>query len=119
MQTYTKNYQQAGGDQAFSKYYTAKYENVKFDPDLQKNITWAQHNLVTDNSFNEFQVILCRNVMIYFNKSLQDRVQKLLYESLGLNGYLILGSKESLKFSPYEKCFDCIDMEEKIYKKIK
>ena len=119
MKKYTKNYQEAGGKKAFSDYYMAKYDYVRFNPDLHENITWAQHNLVTDKSFNEFQVIFCRNVMIYFNKSLQDRVHKLLYESLDLNGFLILGNKESLKFSPYEDYFDLVDMNERIYKKIK
>jgi chemotaxis protein methyltransferase CheR len=118
MKTYTANYQQAGGKQAFSKYYTAKFDNVQMDPRLNANITWAQHNLVTDKSFNEFQVIFCRNVMIYFNKTLQDRVLRLFYESLSPYGYLILGKKESLRFSPLENKFELIDINERIYRKI-
>jgi chemotaxis protein methyltransferase CheR len=119
MKTYISNYQQACGNRAFSEYYTAKFDNVQLNPSLQTNITWAQHNLVTDKSFNEFQVVFCRNVMIYFNKSLQDQVLKLLYESLCLYGFLILGKKESLKFSPFEDKFEMIDLNERIYKKIK
>ena len=87
MKKYTNNYLQAGGERAFSDYYNVTNEGVKFHPFLMKNVIFAQHNLVTDQSFNEFHVILCRNVLIYFNKSLQKKVHKLFYESLGMFGY--------------------------------
>lgn len=117
MREYTKNYQKAGGAADFSRYYTAKYDNACFRPDLQKNIIWAQHNLTTDSSFNEFHVILCRNVMIYFNPSLQTRVHNLIYESLAIGGILGLGDKESLKFTPHDAKYDIIDQREKLYRR--
>jgi len=119
IQTYTKNYLAAGGKEPFSKYYDAKYENAIFKSFLKKNIVWAQHNLVTDGSFNEFHIILCRNVMIYFNKTLQEQVHRLLYDSLAVNGYLCLGDKESLKFSPLEERYESISERVKLYRKIK
>lgn len=119
MQDYTTNYVQAGGRHPFSEYYTAKYENAIFSPLLKKNIVFAEHNLVTDGSFNEFNLILCRNVMIYFNKDLQDRVHRLLYESLGNLGYLSLGSKESLKFATLEDRYEVVDTRDKVYRKVR
>src|SRR4029434_3790232 len=118
MQTYTRNYQQAGGKHDFSNYYTARYDNVKFCPTLQKNIVWAQHNLVTDASFNEFHVILCRNVLIYFNRDLQNRVHELCYESLSDSGVLGLGDKETLQFTPHEVNYEALDSREKLYWKV-
>ncbi len=88
MRKYTNNYIQAGGKKAFSDYYSVTTNGVKFDPYLTKNVVFAQHNLVMDRSFNEFHVILCRNVLIYFNKSLQEQVHNLFYESLGMFGIL-------------------------------
>src|SRR4029078_6947108 len=82
MQDYTRNYLRAGGRQSFSEYYTAKYEAALFDPALTRNVVFSQHNLVTHHSFSEFHVILCRNVMIYFDRSLQTRVHDLFYDSL-------------------------------------
>ncbi len=119
MQEYTDNYIRAGGQRSFSEYYTAKYENAIMRPSLQKNIVWAKHNLVTDHSFNEFHVIICRNVMIYFNRLLQARVHELIYESLATGGFLGLGKKESLKFAPYENCYEDVDEKEKLFKKVK
>ncbi len=84
---------------SFSQFYTAKYDSVIFQTELKKNIVFAQHNLVTDSSFNEFNVIFCRNVMIYFNKQLQDHVHGLLYDSLSMFGLLVLGTKESINFT--------------------
>ncbi|MFD2611815.1 CheR family methyltransferase [Paenibacillus gansuensis] len=117
MKQYTQNYIEAGGKQSFSSYYTAKYNSVIFDPSLKKNMIFAEHNLVTDRSFNEFQVILCRNVLIYFNKELQDRVHKLFYESLSPNGFLALGSKESIHFTSYADCYQVISDRENLYMK--
>ena len=119
MQGYTENYIAAGGKREFSEYYTSKYGNALFRPALQKNVVWAQHNLVTDASFNEFDVIVCRNVMIYFNNALQDRVHELFYQSLAVGGVLVVGSKESLQFSPRVKDYQAVDEREKIFRKIK
>ncbi|MCP4994006.1 MAG: protein-glutamate O-methyltransferase CheR, partial [Gammaproteobacteria bacterium] len=93
MQAYTQNHLAAGGIGSFSDYYTAKYDHAIFRPWLRENIVFSQHNLTTDGTFNEFNIIFCRNVMIYFNKVLQDRVHQLFYESLTRLGYLILGSQ--------------------------
>jgi chemotaxis protein methyltransferase CheR len=119
MQEYTENYIRAGGKRAFSEYYVAAYGGALFDERLRENVVWAQHNLAQDGSFNEFNVILCRNVLIYFDRTLQNRVQRLFYESLDRFGTLCLGSRESLRFSPHESCFDVLDAEAKMYRRIK
>ena len=116
MQEYTENYIKAGGKRSFSEYYVAKYDGALFSPALTEHVVFSQHNLVTDRSFSEFNVILCRNVLIYFDKSLQARVQGLFYDSLVHFGILGLGSKESPKFSQYEDCYEQIAAE-KIYRK--
>jgi chemotaxis protein methyltransferase CheR len=118
MKLYTKNYHKAGGTQDFSQYYTAKYNAVKFHSYLQKNIVFAQHNLVTDQSFNEFNVIICRNVMIYFDKLLQNRVHALFYDSLSHFGILGLGNKETMAFTEYADSYEVVDLREKIYRRI-
>lgn len=117
MQLYTKNYIEAGGKRAFSEYYQAIGEQVVFHPFLKKNVLFAQHNLVTDRSFNEFDIIICRNVLIYFNKILQNEVHQLFYESLKLSGFLGLGKREGIRFTSYGKCYGEIDASEKIYRK--
>ncbi len=114
---YTYNYQKAGGKNAFSDYYTAKYESVILDKSLRKNIVFAEHNLVTDGVFAEMNMVICRNVLIYFNKNLQDRVLDLFEDCLIPGGYLCLGSKETLRFSGAFKHFQVINDKEKIYKK--
>jgi chemotaxis protein methyltransferase CheR len=119
MQEYTENYIAAGGTRAFSDYYVAKYDGALFSPILTKNVVFSQHNLVTDHSFSEFNVILCRNVLIYFDKSLQARVLKLFYESLPMFGILALGSKESLCFSPQEDGYEQLSGPQKIYRKVR
>jgi chemotaxis protein methyltransferase CheR len=119
MQLYTANYLAAGGQRSFSNYYTARYENSALHPALKRNIVFSQHNLATDSSFNEFNVIFCRNVMIYFNKTLQARVHELLYESLSLLGVLGLGDKESIHFSPRAGCYEPIAGREKLYRRIR
>ncbi len=119
MQEYTENYISAGGKRAFSDYYLAKYGGVIFDDSLTRNVVFSLHNLVGDRSFAEFNVILCRNVLIYFDKSLQARVHGLFYDSLAMFGILVLGSKESFRFSPYEECYEQINGQEKIYRKAK
>jgi len=119
MQEYTENYIQAGGKRSFSEYYTSKYDGALFSPSLKQNIVFSQHNLVTDRSFSEFNVILCRNVLIYFDRSLQDRVQGLFYESLVTFGLLCLGSKETLKFSKVEDNYEQLSSRDKIYRKVR
>ncbi len=119
MQEYTENYIKAGGTRSFSEYYTAKYDGALFSPALTRNVVFAQHNLVTDRSFSEFHVIFCRNVLIYFDRKLQDDVHALFYESLVMFGTLGLGSKESLRLSKYEPCYERLDSREKLYRKIR
>jgi chemotaxis protein methyltransferase CheR len=119
MQEYTENYLRAGGKRSFSEYYTAKYDGALFTPTLTRNIVFSQHNLVTDRSFSEFHVIFCRNVLIYFDKTLQNRVHSLFYDSLVMLGILALGSKESLKFSQYEPCYEKVSQNQKLYRKVR
>lgn len=118
MQEYTGNYLKAGGSRAFSEYYTAAYEHAIMRPWLRDQITFSQHNLATDGSFNEFNVVLCRNVMIYFNKTLQEHVHQLLYESLSTFGILGLGHAESLKFTPHEAQYIELVSGERLYRRI-
>lgn len=117
MKLYTTNYQQSGGTASFSEYYKAKYNSVMFDKTLKENIVFASHNLVVDKAFNEFQLIMCRNVMIYFNQQLQKKVINLFNESLCTFGFLCLGNKESLLFSDVREKFDEIDQRQKIFMK--
>ena len=118
MQSYVANYLKAGGKAAFSEYYMADNDNAIFRAALRKNVVFSQHNLVTDRSFNEFNVILCRNVLIYFNQELQSRVHKLLYESLGMFGVLGLGHKETLSYTPYEGRYEALAGGERLYRRI-
>jgi chemotaxis protein methyltransferase CheR len=118
MQDYTRNYQAAGGRAAFSDYYTADSEAVILRPFLKTNLVFGMHNLVTDRSFNEFQVIFCRNVMIYFTAALQERVHDLLYDSLATLGYLGLGRGETIRFSPFEERYESVSARERMYRKI-
>jgi len=115
IKNYTLNYQQAGGKASLSDYYHAQYDSVIFDHGLQQNIVFAGHNLVTDGVFAEMHLILCRNVLIYFDKTLQNRVLSLFRDSLCHNGLLCLGSKESLRFSEVRKEFVRFVKDEKIY----
>jgi chemotaxis protein methyltransferase CheR len=119
MQENTSNYIAAGGTGTFSDYYTARYDYAIFRPSLRENGVFAQHNLVTDASFNHFNVILCRNVLIYFNNALQDRVQQLFLQSMEMFGILGLGKKESLKYTVVDGNYEVIDLEEKLYRRIK
>lgn len=114
---YTANYLRAGGEKAFSEYYTAKYDLTIFDKSLKNNIVFASHNLAVDESFNEFQIIICRNVLIYFNQRLQNRVINLFHNSLCAFGFLGLGNKESLMFTNTKESFQTIDKKERIYLK--
>ncbi|WP_394236526.1 CheR family methyltransferase [Niallia oryzisoli] len=119
MRKYTNNYIQAGGKRAFSDYYSVTKNGVKFDSFLSKNIVFAQHNLVSDRSFNTFHVILCRNVLIYFNKTLQKKVHELFYDSLGMFGILGLGDKETLYYTEMNDLYEEISRKQKLYKKMK
>lgn len=114
---YSENYIKAGGRQDFSTYYTAKYDNAIFNAMLRDKMLFATHNLVSDNSFNEFQLILCRNVLIYFEKPLQDKVLNLFDASLETLGYLALGSKETLRFSNVISKYKQVE-KQKIWKKV-
>jgi chemotaxis protein methyltransferase CheR len=118
MREYTANYIQAGGTRSFSEYYVADGDRVVFQPSLAENVVFAQHNLVTDRSFNEFHVIMCRNVMIYFDRELQDHVHHLLYESLAPFGVLGLGSRETLEFVKYRDAYELLDGTERLYRKV-
>jgi chemotaxis protein methyltransferase CheR len=118
MQQYTQHYLRAGGTGDFSQYYTAAYDGARFARSLTENVVFAQHNLATDRGFNEFTVILCRNVMIYFDKALQDRVHRLFFESLETFGILALGHKESINFTPYAERYETLDAAERIFRKI-
>jgi chemotaxis protein methyltransferase CheR len=119
MQEYTENYIRAGGERSFSEYYTAMYDGALFSPSLTRNTVFSQHNLVTDRSFSEFHMVFCRNVLIYFDRALQDRVHALFYDSLVMLGILALGSKESLRFSQYEDCYEMLHVKERIYRKVR
>jgi chemotaxis protein methyltransferase CheR len=119
MKEYTENYIRAGGKRSFSEYYLAKYEGALFDRTLTENVVWAPHNLVQDRSFNTFNVILCRNVMIYFDRSLQTRVHQLFYDSLEHLGILALGHKESIRFTGLEQSYEELDAQEKLYRKVR
>lgn len=114
---FTANYQQAGGKQSFSDYYMADYNSVIFNQSLKKNIVFAEHNLVTDSVFAEVNIIICRNVLIYFNRELQNKVFNLFSDSLINGGFLCLGSKETLQFSSQTDAFETINNHEKLYKK--
>lgn len=117
MKQYSENYILSGGEEDFSIYYTANYDSVQFDPTLKEKIVFSVHNLVSDSSFNEFQLIMCRNVLIYFDKNLQQKVFGLFDNSLDGLGYLALGSKETLRFSTIGHRYEQIE-KERIWRKI-
>lgn len=117
VRAYTDNYQKAGGQCAFSDYYTSAYDYAIFDKTLRENVTFADHSLATDSVFSETQLVSCRNVLIYFNKKLQDRAFGLFHESLCHRGFLVLGSKETLDFSGYSSHFEPLVKPERIYRK--
>jgi chemotaxis protein methyltransferase CheR len=119
MQEYTQNYIRGGGTRSFSEYYVARYDGARFARSLVDSVVFAQHNLVSDAVFNEFQVIACRNVMIYFDRPLQERVHGLFYESLAMFGVLGLGQKETIRFSPHDDAYEELDAAEKLYRKVR
>ena len=114
---YTFNYQKAGGTESFASYYNARYDLAILDKSLRENVIFADHNLVTDGVFGEMDLILCRNVLIYFTRELQDKAFKLFFDSLREGGFLCLGSKESIHFSRYSGEFEDFIYEQKIYRK--
>ena len=119
MREYTSNYIKAGGRRAFSEYYSTEGTTAILEPSLRSNIVFAPHNLVTDRSFNEFHAIVCRNVMIYFARPLQNRVHGLLHESLIPLGVLALGRKESILFTEHAGSYEELDGAERIYRKVR
>jgi chemotaxis protein methyltransferase CheR len=114
---YGDNYRRAGGKHSLSDYFTARYDSVIMEQRLKRNIVFADHDLATDQVFGEMHVILCRNVLIYFDRPLQERVIRLFSESLDMGGYLCLGTKESLRFSGQEDTFDVINKSLRIFRK--
>ncbi|HEY3390546.1 MAG TPA: CheR family methyltransferase, partial [Prolixibacteraceae bacterium] len=112
-----RNYQLSGGTHKLSDYYKSRYGSVIFDKELSNKIVFADHNLVTDTVFADVNLILCRNVLIYFEKALQENVINLFYESLVPSGILCLGTKESIKFSRHENLFEIVDEKQRIFKK--
>jgi chemotaxis protein methyltransferase CheR len=118
MKQYSENYRTSGGNEDFTNYYIANYGSAKFSEELLDRMVFSQHNLVVDRSFNEFDLIMCRNVMIYFDKDLQDRALQLFDDSLAKLGYIALGTKETMKFSAMAVRYKQLNRE-KIWKKIK
>ena len=117
IQKFTRNYQRSGGKSSLSDYYTADSDSVKFNSALKKNVSFANHSLVTDAVFSETQLISCRNVLIYFDRELQDRAFGLFHESLCRKGFLGLGSKETIQFSQHAKYFDPFAKVDRIFQK--
>lgn len=117
MKQYSENYIASGGPENFSNYYSANYSLAKLNDELKNKIIFSTHNLVSDNSFNEFQLILCRNVLIYFDRDLQIKVFDLFDSSLEHLGYIGLGTKETLDFSHISKKYKKLDSK-KIWRKI-
>lgn len=117
IKTYMENYNRSNPKASFSDYYHAGYKSAKMLEDLKKGITFANHNLVTDGVFGEMNLIVCRNVLIYFDKDLQNRVLRLFRASLCHRGFLCLGSKESLRFSEVADDFEVVSKKEKIFRK--
>ena len=117
LQRFTRNYQLAGGSCSFSDYYTARYDRAILSPALRDNLVFATHNLAVDADFGEMNLILCRNVMIYFNPVLKNRVLGLFHNSLAPGGFLCLGSKESLEHRQIATLYDEIQPRTQIYRK--
>jgi len=113
----TRNYQQSGGKRSLADYYHARYEAAAIDRSLMERVTFANHNLATDSAFGEMHLVICRNVLIYFDRTLQERVLRLLSDSLVHGGFLCVGTKESLRFQPVRDAFEPVDEPARIYKK--
>jgi chemotaxis protein methyltransferase CheR len=115
MRDYTQHYHAAGGEEPFSDYYDAAYGYARFHPALRRNVVFGRHNLVTDTAFHSFHLVICRNVLIYFNDRLQERVLRLLHDSLEPSGFLVLGTRESLQFTAYEGDYRELSPDSRIY----
>ncbi len=114
---YSSNYLASGGQFSLSDYYTAKYQLAKMNSELKKNMVFSSHNLIKNPSFNEFQLVMCRNVLIYFSRDVQNKVLSLLIDSLTPFGYLILGDKETINFYEHKHQLEIIDKTHRIYRK--
>ncbi|WP_311267982.1 CheR family methyltransferase [Sphingobium sp. WCS2017Hpa-17] len=114
---FTENHQKSGARSSLSDYYTADYGRAVFDKSLRSQVVFSDHSLVTDAVFAEMHLISCRNVLIYFDRALQDRALGLFRDSLARKGFLGLGSKESLRFSAHASAFADFVREEKIYQR--
>lgn len=114
---FTKSYQEAGGTRSFAEYYHASYESASIDTSLKERVTFANHNLTTDKVFGEMHLIFCRNVLIYFNRELQNEALSLFTDSLVRGGFLVLGTKEDLQLSDVADEYDSVDRQARIYKK--
>jgi len=117
MREFTKSYQEAGGRNSFSDYYHARYNSAVISPRLKSNITFANHNLAADGVFGEMHLVICRNVLIYFNGDLKNRALKLFSDSLVNGGFLCIGTKEDLQFSSVASGFSVVDQKARIYKR--
>ena len=117
LKEFTKNYQEAGGTRSFSEYYHAKYDSAVLDASLKDRVTFANHNLTADNVFGEMHLVLCRNVLIYFDRDLQNRALRLFTDSLVRGGFLCLGTKEDVQFSEVADEYEVVDRAARIYKK--
>jgi chemotaxis protein methyltransferase CheR len=117
IEKYAANYKAAGGKKDFAEYYSAGYDLVKIKDFLREKVTFSYHNLVTDGVFGEMNLVCCRNVLIYFDRTLQDRVLQLFSSSLRHGGFLCLGSKETLNFSSIKPLFEPVDAAQRIFKK--
>ncbi len=114
---FTENHRAAGGKTSLSDYYTAAYDKALFDPSLRSRIVFSDHSLATDAVFAEVQLVSCRNVLIYFNRDLQDRALGLFHEALSHKGFLGLGAKESVRFSAHAKAFTELVAADRIYRR--
>jgi chemotaxis protein methyltransferase CheR len=115
---FTDNYVRAGGDKQLTDYMDTRNDGTFLRNRLLSRILFSRHNLAIDRLFNEFHLIFCRNVLIYFNKTLQDQVHHLLYQSLEIGGYLVLGDKESIRFTPFAEHYETVNPQQKIYRRI-
>ena len=116
--SFTENHSRAGGKTSLSDYYTAAYGGARFDASLREHIVFSDHSLATDAAFAEVQLVSCRNVLIYFDRVLQDRALGLFHESLSHKGFLGIGAKESLRFSSYAEGFNELVRQDRIYRKV-
>ena len=119
MQEHTAAYHRAGGKGDFSTYYIADHQSAILRDELRRHLVFSQHNLVSDSSFNEFQLILCRNVLIYFSEALRERVHRLFYDSLVNFGILALGIRESMRFTPYADRYEALVESLGLYRRVR